>query len=995
MVPWLCKKIVGEEMARRHALGLSLLVGLIIAFAGVVFPSPIYAEPTGRVELSIEADRDAYEAGETATFTLTVQNASDSDIADVVYAVTLPEEMELVEGSNATGSVASLASGDTYTAMLQARVLAPTSASASISIPQTGDSALATIVACVGGAVLCGSAAFFVRRRNGGAAVMLVIALAIAGSWCIGGPNVAYAADAGQGTTNASCDISVAGQMRTVEVSVSYTVSTGGQEEPDNPDEEFETMTRAEWISKLLDGTGAIDLDTNAEPYSDISGHAAEPDIKTAWVLGILPDDAAAFEPDAVATRDFVYSVAALAADADTEGKVLETPDAADSEHPELLAAAIDAGLLATDSEGRINPASSFDAREAEALIRRIVEYGTRGDEEPQGAQEQASFEYRRDVQVFRTYTSLANGSFMVDGASGLVTGDRVVLEASDGLQGSMLGTVSSVAPMGEAAVIAIEPASDPSEFFSSIALDVQNLAIDSSQMELAEGVAFSDAPTSRSVRNGIEIDTNTDLTIGYPESGEGDFTVKASLSIQPYVNADWVWNPLFAGPRRFELGFGAKTTFRGTVDASIDDSVSVPLFTADVAVPIPGFSVGVNVDMVFTAEGHVELTATLDSEAGMKYNRVIGLEPYGGFDSDAKLELNAAFRAGISPWVSLDFMTVSMVDGTFAAGIDGSGATIVRDTGLICNDTSLYAYARAALGENSPVFQWIDDAFDLSLSYDLWDEDSSPFSERAHWENGVLVDSCTYHEGGSGEEGGDGGTGTGVIDPNFDGIPAQEDEGLGYEPNWTVSDNNHEEIVEPFYIDTGRSITVTAQEGCNYRGMFGSSGNTLVRRTVAFEDGEVITDLMQGVFMYPWDSTDVSTVTLDVLVGRLKVWNLEGWGTDPLSGETFAARPVYSLNDCGKVAYPVSLSATVVTVGVGGSYKLEAQQGVESVYESEGCDYTHGAQWSWKSDDPRIASIDDNGEISGIAPGTTYITVTFGKGTMGFDRICKVIVTE
>ena len=443
-------------MARRHALGLSLLVGLIIAFAGVVFPSPIYAEPTGRVELSIEADRDAYEAGETATFTLTVQNASDSDIADVVYAVTLPEEMELVEGSSATGSVASLASGEAYTATLRARVLAPTDTSAAISIPQTGDGALTIIAACVGGAVLCGAAAYCTHRRKSAVAVILMVALGIACSLNAGMPHAAYAADAARETANASCDIAVIGQMKTVRASVSYTMSTDGSEEPVEPGDEVETMTRAEWISTLLDGVGATDLDTNAEPFDDISGHVLEADVKTAWVLGILPDDANTFEPDAVATRDFVYAVAALAADVDTEGKTLTTPDAADAEHPELLAAALDAGLLSTDAEGNVNPSAVFDVSEADGLVERIAELLGAGREAGGGSDPQASWKYRKDVTVITDFVE-QDGRFVVSNAEDIHVGDRVAFEPSELEVAGGSGVVTNVRDEGNARIVEID----------------------------------------------------------------------------------------------------------------------------------------------------------------------------------------------------------------------------------------------------------------------------------------------------------------------------------------------------------------------------------------------------------------------------------------------------------------------------------------------------------------------------------------------------------
>ena len=741
---------MGEEMTRRHAFGLSLLMSLLIVFMGMVIPYPAYAEPTGRVELSIEADKDAYESGETAIFTLAVHNTSNSDITDVSYAVTLPGEMELVEGSNATGSVASLASGETYTTTLQARVLAPANASAAISIPQTGDGALATIAACVGGAVLFGVAAYFAHRHNSATAVILVVALGFACILNAGMPHAAYAADAGRETASTSCDIAVAGQKKTVRASVSYTVSAGGPEEPVEPGDEVETMTRAEWISTLLDGVGATDLDTNAEPFDDISGHVLEADVKTAWVLGILPDDANTFEPDAVATRDFVYAVAALAADVDTEGKTLTTPDAADAEHPELLAAALDAGLLSTDAEGNVNPSAVFDVSEADGLVERIAELLGAGRETGGGSDPQASWKYRKDVTVITDFVE-QDGRFVVSSAEDIHVGNRVAFEPSELEDAGGSGVVTSVRDEDNARIVEIDQADDPRDIFTSIYLSAYDVHIDASSVELADGVVFDDAPLGRMARDRYEGPT-LKLKLEYPpdEDSEGGLKITGSIEVTPAIDAALDWRNILSLPTSFELGVSQSTTVKGGIEAELKEDVTIPLTKKPIEVRLfPGLMVGLNLDLKVTAEGEIGLEVTVDSTVGVEYSKKGGLKPYADFDAGADFGFEGELKAGVSPWASLNLLKMRIVDAAFDGGLAGKGSMKLRETGMICNDITLYAYAKIVAGEHSPLFEWLE----FTAEYEFWDEDDSPFRENAHWENGVKVPECTYKADGDDED--------------------------------------------------------------------------------------------------------------------------------------------------------------------------------------------------------------------------------------------------
>lgn len=980
---------MGRTIDRRQRL-FALLFGLCVLLGVICTPTCLYAESSECVTVTILSDKATYHTGDTATFTVNIANESVRAVEDVSYAIELPEGMEPVDEATTKGVIPTLNEGESVDIMIEARVAEDSQVDVDVpgnTIPQTGDSSSMIVIVCTSIGVLLCCAAYVVHKQKKGVGLLVIGALLVAAASSSLSARTAYAAENASpiNTVEATCDVNVNDNERTAWVSVTYVNSEDVQP---MPDPEPSGMTRGEWVKTLLDGTGAVALETNAEPYDDIAGNEYEDEIKTAWLLEILPDENGHFNPSAPATRDFVYSVAVLAADVEDGSLVFSASDADQAEHPNLLAAAVENGLASLDESGKFEPQAPFDSGEVDSLVNKIVELATKDEENPGASSEGIEYKYRRDVQVSRDYIELGE-FYQVNDLPDLRVGDRVSLEPSSVEEGGIAGTVVEVSAARSASVVKIEPVPRLEDVFSEINLQPRLAPIRSSDIELAEGVTFSDnAAANARYREDLE---QINLNFSYPEEGDGA-SVSGSISIQPYVNIELKWKSLFEGLRNFDLGFGADTTLTGTVKAKASDSVRLGKFTLT---PYPGVDIAGNLELKVSVDGQIQLAVSMDSEAGVKYNRVIGMEGYGGFDSDSTLEFNAHSRIGIYPWLSLDLLKVPLVDGSFEAGLDGEGSTVVRDTGLVCNDTSLYAYARLALGENSPIFQYIKDEFDWSAAVDLWDEDTSPFSGSWHWENGVIVDECTYNSGGSG--GVEGGTGTGIIDPEFDGIPEREDEGYGYEPVWTVDENGRADIAEPFYVDEGSSLTVTSREGAEYRLMFGTdaSSSTLIRRTVSFDDGEVITDLCQGMFMFPWDGSDDNTVTFEVLTGRFKVWTMEGWRTDPLTGDISAERPVYSLGSCGTVEYPVSLSATLVTLGVGDYYTLKAEQTVQDIYDAEDCEYLGGSDWSWKSDDSRIATVDKSGKIVGVSPGMTYITVTYGNGTMGFSRLCKVLVTE
>lgn len=511
--------------------------------------------------------------------------------------------------------------------------------------------------------------------------------------------------------------------------------------------DEQRTMTRAEWVSELLEGTGADYAPTDAEtPFRDILGHRYEREIRSAYAYDVIPDVGEAFGPDQAATRDFVYAVAAMAAGIDATGLELDAEDASDSSYPELIAGALREGLASLDDEGNFNPLEPFDPSSAEGLIARVVALGTSEDEGgASGGGDDAEVVYRSDVKVIEGYEEEGD-SYSFASEEDVAVGDKVALvPAGDDMDGAS-GTVTSVSSDGSETVVTIEQATMPGEIYRSIDIEAQNLPVDFSDIELADGIELDDSAGAQ-VSTLAQVDLpELKLKLKYPPKGDdSNFSMAASASLSPYLNIDFKYDGLFGGLRRLDLGIGGESKIEGEVEAKVKDSVTMDLIKRPVKAHVtPGVSVDVNLALEISAEGSVSFSTSVDNSFGYRYIKgKKGNGFYGDTDVEAAFKLDAKARGGIEPYAALNVGGIRLADLALSAGVEADGKLIVRDTGLLCNDVAMFAYADLSIGEHSDLLKW----FDLTLKQKLWDEDSSPYRTSIHWENGERVPKCTYKE--------------------------------------------------------------------------------------------------------------------------------------------------------------------------------------------------------------------------------------------------------
>ena len=707
----------------------TLLCCFLVVMGVVLCPIVASAEETNSISASLTADREAYEVGDEAVFTVAVTNVSNDVVQDVSYEITLPEGTEPIEGEQLSVNIGELSAGETFTDTVKAVVLAE-------GVPATGEvSTLVPLGLVFGGAGILLVAAFL-RKRLAIGVFTLLAALALFGSVVVPGES-AHAAEMTEGTASTTSVVQINGVKREATLLVTFVApSLAGDSD------EMNTMTRGEWIACLLDGTEADYVSDATVPYDDIAGHKYEAAIKSAHAYGILPDSNELFNPDGIATRDFVYSVAALASGLKTEGMELQAADAGYSEHPQLLAAAIEANLAALDENGNIRPRDSYDSADAETLVAKIVAFGTSNDEDKD---EGTDVVYRNDVLVIDGYSD-ADGGYSFQTEESVVAGDKIALvPTDDGLDGAA-GTVTSVSHEGTTTIVEIDQATMPGEIYRSIDINAQNLGIDPAEIELADGVEFDDAASMRrNARSQIDL-PELKLKVTYPPKGgsEGNknFSASVSVSTAPYINVDFKYDGLFGGLKRLDIGAGSESKIEGSVSAAVKDDVTIDLSKKPVKVPVTtGVSVDVNLALEISAEGEVSISASVDNSLGYRYVKGKENGAYGDTDIESSLNLDASARAGLNPYAALNVFGIRLADIGVAAGVAADGNLIVRDTGMVCNNVAMYAYADIAVGEHSDLLKCLD----LSLTQELWNKKNSPYKASVHWENGEYVPECTY----------------------------------------------------------------------------------------------------------------------------------------------------------------------------------------------------------------------------------------------------------
>lgn len=690
-----------------------------------VHPSLAYAEGHGGQRALISSDAASYKSGDTVALTIASTNDEDATWHSVSYSVELPDGVEVDDGSALEGSFGDIAPGETKTATIKARVLASKTKG---SIPQTGDSQfVAWISVFLMGLLL--AAAGVRGRRN---AALMILAAAVLAVSTYAAPVSAHA-DQGVMQETSTCEFKINGKIVHAQVTVSRSrVSTTGPVVKPDPVQPA-TISRGAWLSKLLTATGAkMDVSVNV-PFLDVAGNENESAIKVAYSLGII-DGGQKFNPDAPATREFVFATAVLRAGFSDDGSKLKATDANEANKPALLQVALDEGIASLDEQGCIRPQAAFDATEADGLAKKVADLMALGDSSSEDCNEVV---YRKDVVVIHGFERVGD-AYKVSSDCAVAKGDKVALETDESQADGAFGVVKSCTKNGDGTLLEIAQANKLEDYFESINISKSKIAASLDMIEPLEGVELVDEPMTTAVGDGkFDLPTVSfkigEQTLG--KYGKGELKLKMS----PYARASMKWSA-DKGFQEMKLGLGGTAGLEGELKAELKRERAFPVARIPFKIS-PTLTVWSVVNVEVSVYGKVKVTLDVESESGVFIKNGHVRSYHDATLGDSKIACEAGAKLGVGPQATLNFLSMKVCDVKLAVGAQAKGTGVVRDTGMVCNDVAVFAYADLTAGKDTV---WMD-AAGLTLEVKFWDEDNSPFKKNFHLEDFAFVPECTY----------------------------------------------------------------------------------------------------------------------------------------------------------------------------------------------------------------------------------------------------------
>lgn len=794
-----------------------LFIALMAMFALLV-PSLAFAEEASSdgVFFNLTSDKQEYSVGDTATFSLQITNNGDEEISAVEYSLELPSGMEALNLLQLSQSVGNVASGETKSFEIKANVTGQYLDDENLSggsidgqqdsgeLAKTGDSS--GIIFILMGLAIVGAGVAIVAGIKGRHTVLSVLlAVGLAGSVTLAVSPYAFADEINK-SLSVKQDISVAGKACSAYATLSYTAGSA------DCSEELGEISRGQWIAELLDAA-EVDINTEAScPFTDINGSEYRDAIATAYELGILPEsDSEQFLPDSAATREFAAVTAVLVAGFEDDQSSLQANDAADANYPSLMAVAVDVEIISLDADGNLKPQQALERADGDMVLQAVKTLLA-----PSSLEDIAKVEYQDDVVVIDDY-ELISGEYVVDSSQyQLREGQKVVFSGNDsdleGVAGKVvsLGQPSDSGSIADPVAISFDQITDPYEVFESIEVVGTTQLADLSQAELADGFSW-DTTQSKASRASLG-----KFDLKYEKNGSA---IRVSISPSVDVNVKWSFA---SGLERCD--FKVATSLEAEADiTALKSSLSIPMFESPIKVPLGhGFFVGANFYLKAEAIGEVSVNASIESEIGTKYTKG-HWSTYKDQTTEMSSSLEAKGKVAVAPSATLLLASISIIDVTPEVGMQASGKTTVRDTGMVCNDLSANLYATLNVGAET---DWMKLA-GIGYSKDIWNKDNSPCKWRAHMEDGTFVDACTYgkddptNPGGSGGDESEGSDFEYAVGDYWADLPKEAGGGVGQgkipegeQPDGTIWE------VKP---DVGLSVNISIYDGVN--GSDGISG--------------------------------------------------------------------------------------------------------------------------------------------------------------------------
>ena len=337
-----------------------------------------------------------------------------------------------------------------------------------------------------------------------------------------------------------------------------------------------------------------------------------------------------------------------------------------------------------------------------------------------------------------RVRVALTNG----DDSEGIYQGATCAFTGSDDDSEGGAGTVTDVVWRTNElhkpeALIRIEQERDPRNVFESLSVVDPFRPIDISSASFIEGVEPTEDPGGL---DKINLKIKKKLSTG--DTFEGSFT------LDPRLDVDVKWT-LLSGFERFKVLLGFDGTATGSFNVTGVDE-DIPLLSEPFVVQIShGVNVAFDIKLHIQADGSASIGVELHNVMGVGYidGEFRSLDENDDDQIGQSWDLvdpkvDCTLRLGVHPYATLRMLKIDIADLEFGVGGDASGSYVARPTDMTCCSVNAYIYAEFSVGKNT---YWMKEVGLSGGPWVIWDENSSPIPIHGHFENGKLVDKCTY----------------------------------------------------------------------------------------------------------------------------------------------------------------------------------------------------------------------------------------------------------
>lgn len=742
---------------------------------------PVLAATTSQdgLEVSLTTNKIEYSKGEKIEATLTVKNTNNFAVKNVSLGNLVPDGYETVNDTPLTKQVDSLEAGEeiklSVTFVAKSDTANGGSASSgsggsdnnkqNLTNVKTGDSSKVILWIILGMISFVSILIAFISKKKQCKKIFsLFLCMTIIGA-SIAAPMKVMATEIK--IINADTVVKVGNRNLTIKAIVKYEI--------ENNEESKIEYTRAEWIQTLVEACGYPEIGEVTEPsYSDIENTEYYNVIEKAVAYRILLPDSETFNPDAPATREFaaVTAVRCMGYQPNTE---IKCEDAGDIIYLKEAALAIETGLLSLE-ENKFHPKRSLSKAEGNHILAVIEDtYATTDNVGGSGPDSDSeNFDFRDDVIVLDEATEFEdNGTtvklLLTDELKDLQEGSTIVIGTSKAYK-----VVSTI--IEEEYLVITYSTPELQEFLESI--DVEGEAyMDFSHFEPAEGVSVN----YNSAENGIQplgfmddaFDVpDTSINIGAKIVLEGDIDLGNDWSLDysleesipsvdykfdidfnefaflpgggPFVNVKNAYVKMNQDAA-LKVGFGKDFDGNNYGKVLADDMMYkyIPLGRVPI-IGVDGIGIVVEIDLVMNAQGTFELEYNLAGTLGCQ---VLNNRPrnISALQSSTSAGIMGEIKVGPKVGIVAEVFEKDLISFSANAGARLGGSLNVRETGLVCFDAGLTLYAELNAFEDTLIDDWLN----IKMTWEIWDEDSSPLKWKKHFENMQVVDECTYEKEG------------------------------------------------------------------------------------------------------------------------------------------------------------------------------------------------------------------------------------------------------